>query len=307
MQIASHHPFGGLEAVVTENVGLAPYTWYKLGGPARYFVRPRDLAELQLAVRRCGENGIPMYVLGRGANLLVSDGGVDGAVFYFHETPYWEETTIDGNTVTAGCGKDLQKLLLQTARSGLAGLERMAGIPGTIGGGIRMNAGGKYGDLGSVVERVRVMDSEGVVFDRLREDLIFDYRKTNIAAPFILGATLRLEEDDPDAVAARTKEIWMYKRNTQPLNGKNCGCVFKNPRRGVGGATDTVSAGALIDESGLKGFRIGGAEVSDKHANFIVAHPGCTSADVQNLIAAVRERVADKTHIELESEVRIWP
>jgi UDP-N-acetylmuramate dehydrogenase len=193
----------------------------------------------------------------------------------------------------------MQKLLLRTVRQGLAGIECLAGIPGTVGGGIRMNAGGKFGDIGAVVTKVQVMDHEGTVFDRLKDDLVFEYRSTNIAAKFILGATLELEEEDPERIMAKTKEIWMYKRNSQPLNTKNAGCIFKNPRG--------LSAGALIDQAGLKGLRVGGAEVSQKHANFIIAHPGCKADDVQRLVKVIREKVYEKNEITLESEVKVWP
>jgi UDP-N-acetylmuramate dehydrogenase len=193
----------------------------------------------------------------------------------------------------------MQKLLIRTVRQGLAGIECLAGIPGTVGGGVRMNAGGKFGDIGSVVLNVQVMDDQGQLFQRTRDDLVFDYRTTNISSPYILGATLELEEDDPERIMRKTKEIWMYKRNTQPLNTKNAGCIFKNPRG--------LSAGALIDQAGLKGMRIGGAEISSKHANFIVAHPGCTADDVMSMVKLIREKVFEKNEIHLESEVRIWP
>ncbi|MGC4032000.1 MAG: hypothetical protein QM754_09750 [Tepidisphaeraceae bacterium] len=143
----------------------------------------------------------------------------------------------------------MAKMVVNLARAGLAGFECMAGIPGTIGGGIRMNAGGKFGDIGALITTVTVMDSHGDIFTRTKDNLVFEYRKTNIVAPFILGCTLELEPDDANAIAHRTKEIWMYKRNTQPLNTKNCGCVFKNPRG--------ISAGALIDQAGLKGMKVG--------------------------------------------------
>jgi UDP-N-acetylmuramate dehydrogenase len=298
MHIATDNPFTGLEAFVTENVSLARFTWYKIGGPATYLVQPRSVEELQEAAKRCTESGIPIYVLGLGANLLVSDRGVDGAVFRLNEE-YWRRVKFNGTSLDVGAGVDMQKLLLRTVREGRAGLECLAGIPGTVGGGIRMNCGGKFGDFGSVINTVTVMDAQGNVFLRTKDDLVFDYRKTNIVAPFILGATVELDEDDPDAIMARTKEIWMYKRNTQPLNTKSCGCIFKNPRG--------LSAGALIDQSGLKGLRVGGAEVSDKHANFIVAHPGCTSEDVLKLVKIIKERVYDKHQVVLESEVRVWP
>jgi UDP-N-acetylmuramate dehydrogenase len=296
MQLAS--PFSGLAEFVEENVPLAKFTWYKIGGPARWFVRPRSLEELQEAAGRCVENNIPIYVLGLGANLLVNDEGVEGAVFRLDDE-HWRRVRYTGNKLEVGAGADMQKLLLRTVRQGLAGIECLAGIPGTVGGGIRMNAGGKYGDIGAFVQKVTVMDHEGTVFDRLKDDLVFDYRNTNIAAKFILSAEFELEEEDPEKIMRRTKEIWMYKRNSQPLNTKNAGCIFKNPRG--------LSAGALIDQAGLKGLRVGGAEVSDKHANFIVAYPGCKAEDVHKLIKIIKEKVFEKNEIHLESEVKIWP
>ncbi|HTL27946.1 MAG TPA: UDP-N-acetylmuramate dehydrogenase, partial [Tepidisphaeraceae bacterium] len=283
---------------VQENVALKPFTWYKIGGPARWLVRPRSVEELQESARRCVENEIPMYVLGLGANLLVSDEGVNAAVFRL-DNEFWRRVKFDKTTVEIGAGVDMQKLVVRTVRQGLAGIECLAGIPGTVGGGIRMNAGGKFGDFGAVVKKVHVMADDGTLFERTKDDLVFEYRNTNIAARFILGATIELDEDDPDRIMKKTKEIWMYKRNTQPLNTKNCGCIFKNPRG--------LSAGALIDQAGLKGFKVGGAEVSEKHANFIVAHPGCTANDVMKLVKIIREKVFEKNEIHLESEVQIWP
>ena len=299
MHVAHHDPFAGLHDIVEEHVPLAPHTWYKIGGPARYFVRPRSVEELQQAARRCTENEIPIYVLGLGANLLVGDNGVDGAVFRFSQD-FWRRVRFDdeNHVVEVGAGADMQKLVLRTCKQGLAGIECLAGIPGTVGGGIRMNAGGKFGDIGALVTRVTVMDIEGTVFERYKDDLVFEYRSTNIAARFILGAVLELEPDDPERILQRTKEIWMYKRNTQPLNTKNCGCIFKNPRG--------LSAGALIDQAGLKGFRVGGAEVSTKHANFIIAHPGCSADEVMKLVKLIREKVYEKNQILLESEVQVW-
>ncbi len=291
-------PFAGLEEFVTENHPLAPHTWYKIGGPARWWIQPRSIEELQQAAERCAENGISIYVLGLGANLLVSDAGVNGAVFRLDQE-FWRRVKFDKTRVEVGAGVDMQKLVLRAVRQGLEGIECLAGIPGTVGGGIRMNAGGKFGDIGALVTRVNVMDSGGTIFERTKDDLVFEYRSTNIAAKFILGATLELEEDDPDRIMKKTKEIWMYKRNTQPLNTKNCGCMFKNPRG--------LSAGALIDQSGLKGMRVGGAEVSEKHANFIIAHPGCRADDVLKLVKLIREKVFDRNEIHLESEVQIWP
>jgi UDP-N-acetylmuramate dehydrogenase len=298
MKLHAEQIFEGLDSIVTENEPLAPYTWYRIGGPARYFIRPTGIDDLRLAAERCLENNIPMYVLGLGANLLVGDQGVNGAVFRLSEEN-WRKVRFEGNTLEVGAGADMQKLVLRTVRQGLAGIECLAGIPGTVGGGIKMNAGGKFGDIGAIVTKVTVMDQEGTVFERTKDDLVFDYRSTNIAAKFILSATMELDEDDPDRIMKKTKEIWMYKRNSQPLNTKNAGCMFKNPRG--------LSAGALIDQAGLKGFQVGGAEVSTKHANFIIAHPGCRADDIMNMIKIIREKVFEKNQIHLESEVQIWP
>jgi UDP-N-acetylmuramate dehydrogenase len=297
MNVMTDNPFAGLEEIVSENEPLAPHTWYRIGGPARWYVRPRSVEELQESARRCAENNIAVYVLGLGANLLVGDQGVSGAVFRLDQDD-WRRVKFQGASVEVGAGADIQKLVLRTVRQGLAGIECLAGIPGTVGGAVRMNAGGKFGDIGAVITRVDVMDITGLLFERTKDDLIFDYRSTNIAARFILGATMELDEADPDEIMKKTKEIWMYKRNTQPLNTKNCGCIFKNPRG--------LSAGALIDQAGLKGFKVGGAEVSDKHANFIIAHPGCRADDVMNLVKLIREKVFDKNQILLESEVQVW-
>ena len=297
MRIATTSPFADLEECVQENVALAPYTWYKIGGPAQYFIRPRSLEELQLASQRCAENQIPIHVLGLGANLLVSDAGVNGAVFRLDQD-FFRRVKFEKDALEVGAGVDMQKLVLMTCRNGLSGLECLAGIPGTVGGGIRMNAGGKFGDIGAVVTRVDVMDVSGLAFERTKDDLVFDYRSTNISAKFITGARFELDAEDPERIMRKVKEIWMFKRNSQPLNTKNAGCIFKNPRG--------LSAGALIDQAGLKGMKVGSAEVSDKHANFIIAHPGATADDVLKLVKIIREKVFEKDGIHLESEVQIW-
>lgn len=297
-------PFGDLAEIVEHDYPLARHTWFRVGGPAKYFIRPRSLEELQAVARRCEEHDIRVYVLGLGANVLISDEGVPGAVIRLSEE-HWRQVEVERDEAAGTArfrvhaGADLQKLVLRTCREGLAGIECMAGIPGTVGGGVRMNAGGKFGDFGANIAKVTVMDASGNIFDRTRDDLIFDYRRTNIVAPYILWVEMELELDDPEACTKRTKEIWMYKNNTQPLNTKSAGCMFKNPRG--------LSAGSLIDRSGLKGFRVGNAEVSDKHANFIVAHPGCRSQDILNLVAEVKNRVESKQGVCLETEVRMWP
>lgn len=291
-------PFAGLEEYVSENVPLAKYTWFRLGGPARWMIRPRDLEELREAVRRCVDNNIPIYVLGLGANLLVSDAGVNAAVFRL-SADHWRGVTFEKDSIRVGAGMEMQKLLLKCIRQGRSGLECIAGVPGTIGGGVRMNAGGRFGSIGTIVRSVTVMDTLGAVFERTRDDIVFDYRRCNILARFILEAVLETEEDDPHRMMQRTKEIWMYKQNTQPLSARSAGCAFKNP--------PGSSAGLLIDQAGLKGLTMGGAQVSTRHANFIVAGPGCTADDVMTLMKLVQQRVLEAKGVRLEPEVTIWP
>ena len=161
-----------------------------------------------------------------------------------------------------------------------------------------MNAGGNFGDIGAVVESVTLMDKDGRIFQKSKPELQFDYRRTNITARFILEAKINLAQGNPDQITRNIKEIWVFKKNNQPLNTINSGCIFKNPRG--------LSAGAMIDRAGLKGMQMGGAIVSEKHANFIIARKGCTSKDVMRLIDLIREKVRNQFNIELELEIEIW-
>jgi UDP-N-acetylmuramate dehydrogenase len=289
--------FTGLEEIVEQDHLLAPHTWYRLGGPADYFIRPGNVRDLKEVIRRCNENHIRMYVLGRGSNLLVSDGGVRGAVIKL-EGEEFGRTEFEGEMVTAWAGAELSKLVLDCVEKGLSGIEPLTGIPGSIGGAVKMNAGANFGDIGSAIESVTLLDVQGNVFEKKKPELIFDYRAVNIRAKFILSARMQLAKADPERIMRTVKESWIYKKNTQPLNTRNCGCVFKNPPEGA--------AGALIDRAGLKGLQIGGAVVSDKHANFIVARDGCTSRDILRLIDAVKQRVRERFDVELELELEIW-
>jgi len=289
--------FSGLEQIVETNRRLAECTWYGLGGPVDYFIRPQNLKQLKLAVRRCSENNIPIYVLGFGSNLLVADEGLRAAVIRL-EGEAFAHTQFNQERLIAWAGADLNQLVLSCVKKGLAGLETLVGIPGSIGGAIKMNAGGRFGDIGAAVEKVTLMDNRGSVYEKGKPELMFDYRRSNITARFILNARFKLDAGEADQILRTVKEIWIYKKNNQPLNRKNSGCIFKNPKGS--------SAGALIDRAGLKGLQIGGAVVSDKHANFIMAREGCKSSDVVRLINAVRERVKEQFDVDLELEIEIW-
>jgi len=289
--------FSGFEDIVEQNHPLAPHTWYRLGGPADFFIRPRSVKDLKEIVRRCNENHIRTHVLGFGSNLLVSDDGVRGAVIKLQGDEFGR-TQFEGPKVTAWAGAELSKLVLDCVEKGLSGVEGLTGIPGSLGGAVRMNAGGSFGDLGAAVDSVTLLDIHGNVYEKKKPELIFDYRSVNIRAKFILNAQLTLTPADPERIMRTVKESWIYKKNSQPLNTRNCGCVFKNP--------PGAAAGALIDRAGLKGRQVGGAVVSEKHANFIVARDGCTSRDILQLIEIIKEEVRAKFEVELELELEIW-
>jgi len=289
--------FSGLDEIVETNYPLAKRTWYGLGGPADYFLRPKTVEQLKEVVQRCNENDIAIYVMGFGSNLLISDDGLRAAVIKL-EADQFAQIHFDGEQLTAWAGVELSKLVLTCVQKGLSGIEALTGIPGSVGGAVKMNAGGNFGDIGAAVETVTLMDNQGNVFEKSKPELIFDYRLTNITAKFILSAQSKLSAGDPEQIMRTVKEIWIYKKNNQPLNTTNSGCIFKNPRG--------VSAGALIDRAGLKGLQIGGAVVSEKHANFIIAEKGCQSRDVIRLIDAIKQRVQEQFGIELELEIEIW-
>lgn len=289
--------FSSLEEIVKTDYPLAKRTWYGLGGPADYFIRPKTVEQLKDVVRRCSENNIRIYVMGFGSNLLISDDGLRAAVIKL-EAEQLAQIEFKGEEVTAWAGAELSKLVLTCVEKGLSGIEALTGIPGSVGGAVKMNAGGNFGDFGAAVESVTLMDGEGNVFEKSKPELVFDYRRTNITAKFILNARLKLNAADSEQIMRTVKEIWIYKKNNQPLNTRNSGCIFKNPGGG--------SAGALIDRAGLKGLQIGGAVVSEKHANFIIAEKGCTSRDVKRLIEAIKQRVKEQFDTELELEIEVW-
>ncbi|MFH1615739.1 MAG: UDP-N-acetylmuramate dehydrogenase [Planctomycetota bacterium] len=289
--------FSGLQNIVKPDCSLREHTWYRLGGRADYLIVPENLEQLQAVVRRCNENNIPMRVLGSGSNVLVSDEGIKAAVIKLGGEDF-ARVSYQKDKLQVWAGANLNKLAMDCVRKGLSGLEAVTGIPGSVGGAVRMNAGGQFGDIGSAVESVTLMDKLGNIFEKSKPELDFDYRQVNITAKFILNAEIKLTKEDPDQILRAVKEIWIFKKNTQPLNARCAGCIFKNP--------PGQAAGALIDRAGLKGLSVGGAVVSEKHANFIIANDGCTSGDVIRLIDVIRRRVQDQLGVQLELEIEIW-
>ncbi len=283
--------------IVRQGEPLAMHTWFQLGGIAEYFAEPTDVDQVTALVRRCYEEGVPLHLLGRGSNILVRDEGVAGLVLRLIE-PAFSEIHIRGETITAGAGARLGRVVTSAVHAGLAGLEALVAIPGTLGGALHGNAGAHGGDIGQWTGLVTVVTRSGDIVERRREDLVFSYRESNLDEPVILTAALDLERDDPRELARRMQKQWIVRKASQPMGHQCAGCVFKNPRG--------VSAGELIEKAGLRGTRIGGAVVSDRHANFVVAEPEATSNDVLRLIDLVRSQVHDRLGMELELELEIW-
>lgn len=287
----------GFEQFVKQAEPLAPHTWFQLGGPAEYFAEPPTVEALQDLVRRACDEGLAVRLLGGGSNILVRDEGVAGLVVHL-AADVFSKISLGDHTLTAGGGAKLGHAISSSIREGLAGLETLVGIPGTIGGALHGNAGSRGGDIGQWTCQATVMTRNGEIFTRQRDELVFAYRESSLDELVILEAQFQLEQEDPEELTKRMQKQWIVKKAGQPLGHQNAGCIFKNPRG--------MSAGMLIEQAGLKNSRVGGAEVSERHANFIVADQGATSNDVIQLIEVVRERVLERLGIELETEIEIW-
>jgi UDP-N-acetylmuramate dehydrogenase len=287
----------GYEQFVKQSEPLAPHTWFHLGGPAQFFAEPQSIEDLRTLVTRARDEGLPARLLGGGSNILVRDEGVSGLVIRL-SAPVFNEITVSKQTVTAGGGAKLGHAINVSVREGLAGLETLVGIPGTIGGALHGNAGSRGGDIGQWTMQATVMTRAGEIITRTREELVFAYRESSLDELVILGARFELEPENPEELTKRMQKQWIIKKAAQPLGHQSAGCIFKNPRG--------MSAGMLIEQAGLKNTRIGGAEVSQRHANFIVADENASSADVLKLIDLVRERVEERLGVVLETEIEIW-
>ena len=277
---------------------LAKHTSFRIGGPAEVLLCPRSEAELGAALAVCRAEGISPRILGGGTNILAPDGGVPGVVISTRGLDGLELTG-DG-LITAGAGVPLARLALFAQKNGLTGLEFAHGIPGTVGGGMYMNAGAYGGELVQVAVSARFLTREGELLTLEGEAMGLGYRRSAFMAMsgVIVSASFRLTPGDPEAILARMRELMERRKASQPLDLPSAGSTFKRP---VGGY-----AAALIQEASLKGLRVGDAQVSEKHSGFVVNLGHATGADVLTLIARVRDRVKANSGIELEPEVRIW-
>ena len=289
--------YSGFADPIECDVPLGPLTWFRLGGRARYIFRPRDAGELARLVARARHEGISVRVLGAGANVLISDDGFDGVVVRLDQ-PAFAKVERRGTAVDVGAGVSLMPLSQECSAKGLSGLEGLAGIPATMGGAVRMNAGGRFAEIGRVVSSVDLLRPDGIPETWGHDRIGFRYRQTGLSDEIVLSVRLELIDDDPTSVKRHFDDCLEYKRRSQPLTERTAGCIFKNP--------PGESAGSLIDRAGLKDRRVGGARVSTRHANFIVADREASASDVLKLIDIVRERVLELYDTQLELEIEIW-
>jgi UDP-N-acetylenolpyruvoylglucosamine reductase len=275
---------------------LAKHTTLRVGGPADVYVEPAAEADLAAVVKFCHERSLPFFVIGRGSNLLVRDGGVRGVVICLAQANF-SRIEVAGERLRCGAGAKLKKVAVEAKRNGLTGVEFLEGIPGSVGGALRMNAGAMGGATFDVIESVRFMDHAGKIHERSRAKMPVEYRccpllKNHIA----LGAVFKCQPAPREEIEKRMKAFSEKRWASQP-SAPSAGCMFKNP--------PTIPAGKLIDELGLKGTRVGGAVVSAEHGNFIVNEGSATARDILELIAVLKQHAKAGRGIELQTEVEI--
>ena len=285
--------FHAFSSVIRENEPLSIHSTMRVGGNARLAAFPRDAEELRSLVSLAKAHGIRHIIVGNASNILFDDKGFDGLVIF---TTAMRSVEWNGDTVTAACGASLTGLSAAATKKGLSGLEFAFGIPGTIGGAVYMNAGAYGSEISAVLTESTYLGSEEFL-TRSAEEHRFGYRTSIYRSTndIILSATFRLTPDDPAEIAARAEQNMTSRRSKQPLEYPNAGSVFKRP--------EGAFPGALIEKAGLKGLRIGGAEISEKHANFIVNRGGATASDVLKLVDTARREVYQKFGISLETEI----
>ena len=283
------------ERILTEEQ-MDRHTTFRTGGPARYFLVIETRKELAQVLAWLQEEALPWFLLGNGSNLLVGDRGYRGAIL--HLAGEFLKTEIDEATIRCGAGAMLSAVSRSAMEAGLTGLEFASGIPGTIGGAVRMNAGAYNGEIAGVTESVEVMEPDGRCRVYNREEMAFGYRTSIVKTKpcVVLSTVLKLKKGDRSEISATMQELSAKRREKQPLEYPSAGSVFKRP--------EGHFAGKLIEDAGLKGLRVGGAEVSPKHAGFIVNVGGATARDVLELIERIREKVYAMSGVTLECEIR---
>lgn len=289
---------------VRADVPLAGLTTYRIGGPAAVLVEPSEADDVIRALEVIRAAGSRWLAIGLGSNMLVADAGFPGVVLRIGRG--LDAVEIRGAVWRVGAGLPTPLLARRSAESGWSGVHRLVGVPGTVGGGVFMNAGAHGQEFRDVVRRVQLVGADGRLEERDGAGIPWRYRSAGLEDVVVLGAELALEPADPRRLRAEIKTHFNWRKVGTPFNEPCCGSVFRNPGAGgQGGSGAERTAGQLIDAAGFKGFRIGGAQVSPVHANYIVNVGGATAADVLGVIEAVRERVRREFGVELELEVKL--
>jgi UDP-N-acetylmuramate dehydrogenase len=295
--MAATNVLGDFAEITRAHEPLAPYTALRIGGPAEALVTPRTRDELAAVVRRCLDRRVPLRVLGGGGGLLVRDEGVSGVVLRL-SAPDFTGVAVEGRRLRAGAGAGLTAAIAEAARHHLVGFESLIGLAGTVGGALRLNAGDRAAEIGQFVRQVEVLDEHGRPQTRDRDDMRFEPGRGNRDDPVLLAAEFELESDAPATVLMRLRKAWIKHKAVQPFSYQAAARLFKNP--------PGLSAVGLIEQAGLVGTRVGGAQVNDRNANFVVADPGTSARDVLRLIDLIRDRVQEQFRIELEPAISIW-
>jgi UDP-N-acetylmuramate dehydrogenase len=296
-ETAGGTPFDDLSTAVSQAEPLAPHTWLGIGGTAAWFCEPVDIEALAAIVRRCHERAIPLRVIGGGSNVLVPQMGFTGMVVRL-SAPAFCEIEVEPPCVRAGAGAKLVHVVSAAVQAGLAGLEMLVDIPGTVGGALVGNAGGHGGDIGQRVRDVTVMRPDGSVEVRDRGRLAFESRWSNLDDCIVVGCRLELDEEDPGPLTKRMQKQWIVGRASQPSGTRSVAMMFKDP---LG-----TTAESLIEQAGGRDLSSGEAAVHPPQANYVVAGRRCTSDDVRSLVEQVRERVRQRLGVELTPQIRIW-
>jgi UDP-N-acetylmuramate dehydrogenase len=287
----------GFEHILREGELLAPYTWLRIGGEAQYFAEPTGLEELSQLVSRCHAEDLPVRLLGAGSNVLVRDEGLPGLVIHLSAAQFCG-VSVEDKDVVAGGGAKLSHLISVAVREGLAGLEPLVGIPGTVGGALHGNATSHGTDIGSCTQAATVLTHSGEIIQRSRDELFFAYRDSSLDELVILDARFSLEQAESRELTKRMQKRWIVNKAEQPLRDQATAMIFKDP----GG----ISAASLIEQAGLQNSRIGGVELSERNANYVVAEAGSTARNVLDLIDLLRAGVAQRLGVTLETAIDIW-
>lgn len=276
---------------------MKKHTTFQIGGPADCFVTPETVEELGQVLASCNAAKVPVFILGNGSNLLVSDAGIEGVVIQLFGN--FNQFSIEGNLIKAQSGILLSKIGALAKNASLTGFEFAAGIPGTLGGAVVMNAGAYGGEMKDIIRCVQVMDDNGNLLELSGEEMEFSYRHSVIGEKnyIVIGATIELEPGDADAIAGRMEELSIARRTKQPLEYPSAGSTFKRP--------EGYFAGKLIQDADLRGYRVGDAQVSEKHCGFVINRGNATAEDVIQLIQDVQHKVKEQFGVLLEPEVRL--